>query len=154
MVGVLPPGEFGIEAEPEFQNGADAAADMRRAFGRPHRSGDQLQKRALAGAVLPDEAERLSGREGKRDVLDRPEFLGGFDRCPEPTRKPFEAACIICIAFRQVTDGKHGHGYNTSMSSGLARRKNTIAKLMLTSPKAAGTIRLSGLGQRLNNSAS
>ena len=52
----------------------DAAADARLPVGRLGDPAQDLQQRALAGAVAADDADDLAGLNGKRHVLERPEF--------------------------------------------------------------------------------
>src|SRR6266540_6848816 len=50
---ILAPGELGVEAAAQLQQGGDAAIDGCLAFGGRQRPGDDLQQRALAAAVTP-----------------------------------------------------------------------------------------------------
>ena len=53
---ILPPRELGIEAATQFQERRDFAAHQAVAARLPHDSSQNLQQRALARAVLPDDA--------------------------------------------------------------------------------------------------
>ena len=49
------------------------AVDLDHALGRGEDPGEDLEQRALAGAVGPDDAQRLAVRDRERDVAQRPE---------------------------------------------------------------------------------
>ena len=72
-VDILPAAQVHIETGAEFQHGHDIAAAFHRALRGLHDAGDDLQERALARAVAPDEADRLALLHLKRDVLQRGE---------------------------------------------------------------------------------
>ena len=52
-----------MEARAQFQQRADATADVDPAAGRGDDAGDDLEQGRLAGAVLADDAQRLAGGE-------------------------------------------------------------------------------------------
>ena len=74
---VLAAGDLGMKAGAELDQRRDAAVDRDRARRRPADAGDQLQHRALAGAVATDDAERLAGGDVERHALQRFEGLVG-----------------------------------------------------------------------------
>ena len=66
-----------MEADAELDQRADArpAADGQPAVGRPMDARNQPEKRALTGAVPPDDADGFAGVDGERHVAQRPEFF-------------------------------------------------------------------------------
>ena len=68
---VLAPGELGLEAGAELEQRGDAAADGGAPAGRAEDPGDDPQERRLAGAVAPDEPDRLARLDREGDVLQR-----------------------------------------------------------------------------------
>ena len=72
---VLPARELGMEAGPDLEQAADAAADRGSALGRSRDAGEDLEQRRLAGAVSPDDPERLAFLEVERDVPESPDLL-------------------------------------------------------------------------------
>ena len=57
---VVAPGEVLVEAGAEGQQAGHVTADVDRALGRPDDPGEDLEQRALAGAVRSDDRERLA----------------------------------------------------------------------------------------------
>ena len=72
---VLPPGQLGMEAGADLEQRADAAAQPRLALGRRRDPGEDLEQRALAGAVVADHPHRLAALHLEADVAQRPELL-------------------------------------------------------------------------------
>src|SRR5262249_55499888 len=70
---VLPPGQIGMEAGAEFEQGADATADRDGARSGLDDPGDQPQERRLAGAVPAHEADRASRLRAEGHVAKRPD---------------------------------------------------------------------------------
>src|SRR3546814_11389525 len=60
QIGILAAGELRVESGPELQQGGDAPVDGDLARAWRQRAADQLQERGLAGAVSPDDADRLA----------------------------------------------------------------------------------------------
>src|SRR3546814_8810886 len=58
-------GELRVESGPERQQGGDAPVDGDLARAWRQRAADQLQERGLAGAVSPDDADRLAPMDVK-----------------------------------------------------------------------------------------
>ena len=75
QVDVVPAAEFGVKSSAQFQQRRDAPVDIDRAGGGVQNPRDHLQERALAGAILPDDAERLAALHLKTDIVKRPEIL-------------------------------------------------------------------------------
>ena len=69
---VLRAAEVGVEAEAELEQRGDAAADAEAALGRLRGAGEDLEQRALAGAVGADDADRLAGGDLEADVAQHP----------------------------------------------------------------------------------
>src|SRR3546814_13709742 len=62
---MLAAGELRVESGPELQQGGDAPVDGDLARAWRQRAADQLQERGLAGAVSPDDADRLAPMDVK-----------------------------------------------------------------------------------------
>jgi hypothetical protein len=58
-------------ARPHRIHGDLDAADQRPAAGRPYPRGEHADRRRLAGAVRPEQAEHLAARDRERDPVDR-----------------------------------------------------------------------------------
>src|SRR5437667_175491 len=56
-VDVLAPGELGVKAGADFEQAADAAAELDAAFGGRGDSADDLEERGFAGAIGADDAD-------------------------------------------------------------------------------------------------
>ncbi len=67
-VDVLPTGEVGMEPGSDLEQGADHAVDRHGSLRRSERAGDQLEKRALAGAVATDDGDLLAALDGEGHV--------------------------------------------------------------------------------------
>ena len=65
---------------PERQQARDPAVDLDRPRGRRDDPGEDLEQRALAGAVRADDGERLAVDELEADVAERPEVVGRLAR--------------------------------------------------------------------------
>ena len=88
---VLAAGQLLVEAGAEGQQAGDMAADVDRALRRPDDPGEDLEQRALAGAVGPDDRERLA--------VER----GATRRCGAPrTARPARAPNICPSDWRMV----------------------------------------------------
>src|SRR5688572_17899999 len=74
-VDVLAPGELLVEAGADLEQRPDAPGDVDPARGRRGDAREHLQQRALAGAVVADDAERLASRDLEVDVAQGPELL-------------------------------------------------------------------------------
>src|SRR4029077_18859874 len=72
---VLAPGQIRMEAGGQFDEGADPAANLGSAERWLENPREQLERRRLAGAVSPDDPQRLAIVHVERDVSQRPEFL-------------------------------------------------------------------------------
>ena len=75
-VDVLPPGELGVEAGAHLEQGSDPTSRSRHPRRRRRDPGQDLEDRALPGAVAPDDAQRLpvARREkltSRRDQISR-----------------------------------------------------------------------------------
>ena len=74
-INVLARGKVGVKARAELDEGSDAPVGFHRALGRLQNAGDDFQKRALARAVEPDDAERIALFQRERNIPQRPELL-------------------------------------------------------------------------------
>src|SRR5690606_2430786 len=84
---VFAPAELGVEARAELEQRSDAAFDVDFAVRRLRDPGEELEQRALARAVLADDADGAALRDVQVDVAQRPElaatFLAGQDEIPQ-----------------------------------------------------------------------
>ncbi len=72
---VLAPGQLGVEAGADLQQAADAPLDLDHAAGGRGDAREDLEQRGLAGAVAPDDAQRLALLHGEGDVIQRQDGL-------------------------------------------------------------------------------
>src|SRR5262249_6468961 len=79
-VDVFTAAQLQMEPGPELDERADLAAapDEDAPLRGPMDAGDELQQRALARSIAPDEADRLSMADAERDVAQRPQLLALF----------------------------------------------------------------------------
>ena len=73
QVDVLAPGQLGVEAGADLEQRADAAGDLGPAGGRLGDARQDLEQRALAGAVAADDPDHLARTDLERDVAQRPD---------------------------------------------------------------------------------
>ncbi len=73
QVDVLGAGQIGMEADAELDQRRDAAVRRDRARRRPQDAGDDLQQRALARAVGPEQRDGLAARDRQRHAVERAE---------------------------------------------------------------------------------
>ena len=73
-IDVLASGELGVEARAQLQQRGHAATNVDLASGGRERAAQDLQQRALAGAVTADDADGLAPAHGEVQPLQRPEF--------------------------------------------------------------------------------
>ena len=72
---VLASREFVMESRAQLDQRRQRAVDGDRAFGGPVDAGDDLQQRAFARPIAPDDANRLSVRNVERNILYRLEIV-------------------------------------------------------------------------------
>ena len=75
-VDVLPPGQLGMEAGADVEQRAGAPPRPGETGGGLGDAREHLQQRRLAGAVRPDQAERLVLRHREADVAQSPQIRG------------------------------------------------------------------------------
>src|SRR5262245_5475040 len=63
-----------MESRADFQQTADASAQLRLTFGWLRDLRQDLEQRALAGAVAADDADDIAAAHVKRHVTERPKF--------------------------------------------------------------------------------
>src|SRR5262249_31745031 len=68
QIDVLPSRELGMEPDPDLEQRADAAVDIRVAVRRLRDAGENLQQRRLACAISADDADHLTRHDLERDV--------------------------------------------------------------------------------------
>ena len=81
QVNILSPGQLGMEAGSDFQQGPDTAKDLGSALCRTGYSGEDLQKGGLSRSIPADDPHDFPSFYFERDVAQRPETAGHF-RCP------------------------------------------------------------------------
>ncbi len=74
-VDVLFPGQLRIESRSEIDERGDAAVHGELPRSGNDEPGEESQERGLAAAVVPDDAERLSGADRERDAVERTELF-------------------------------------------------------------------------------
>src|SRR6185437_1447194 len=84
QVDVLPAGQLTVEARAEFQQGRDPAGGVQAAAGRTVDAGQRLEQGGLARAVVPDQPEGGTPRDGQADVAQRPERVVPAAALDEP----------------------------------------------------------------------
>ena len=72
---VFAAGQFGVKAGADLEQAGDAAAQHDPPLGRLGDAAQDLEQRALAGAVAADDAQDLALLDLEADILERPEFL-------------------------------------------------------------------------------
>ena len=98
---VLAAGQLAVEAGADLEQRADAAVDPGRARGRLDDARQQLQKRALAGAVQADDADVLAAADLERRVPQRPELVlamavSSGRRSSEPNPSARRSRRLLC----------------------------------------------------------
>src|SRR5262249_32495603 len=73
QIDILPAGQLRVEAGADFQQAADAARDLDLALGRLGDAGEDLEQRALAGAVAADDTDHFATVHLEAYVLQGPE---------------------------------------------------------------------------------
>src|SRR5262245_55876111 len=68
--------EVGVKAGAQLDEGSDATVNAHAAAVRSVDTGDELEQRALAGAVAPDDAKATPGLDGDVNVVERLAALG------------------------------------------------------------------------------
>ena len=81
---VLAAGQLGVKARADLEQRTDTAAHLHPALGRIGDAGEDLEQRALAGAVSADEADDFPGFQIERHVAQRPERVGRLRDCAAP----------------------------------------------------------------------
>ena len=76
-VDVLAPGQLGVEASADLEQAGDAPLHLDPSARRGGDAAQDLEQRALAGAVAPDHAEHLALLDFERHVAQRPDRLTG-----------------------------------------------------------------------------
>src|SRR5262245_1956160 len=117
MVDVPPPGKLRIEPHAQFENGGDAAVDAHRSFGRTQSAGNQLEQRALACAILSDDADRLAWLNAEVDMTEHPALLDRLHRGAKPGEHPPPFAAVTPVGFAQVFYAQDGDRKSTRLNS-------------------------------------
>ncbi len=109
-VDVLAPGQLRVEAGAHLQQRPHPPAYQGAALGRLGDAGKDLQQRGLAGAVAPDDADRLAAPDVERNVLERPDVLPVFSLgsalagTPERRRKDVDDALAQRLVAHELAD--------------------------------------------------
>ncbi len=75
QIDILAAGQLGMKAGADFEQAADASANLREAGRRARDARKHLQQRRLAGAVAADQADDFALRDVKADVAQRPQKI-------------------------------------------------------------------------------
>ena len=93
QVDVLPAGEFLVKTGAHFEKRSDAARHVDFTGSGIGDFGQHFEKRALSGAIAPDDAHDLTGIDTKRDIAQGPKDIGGSrapaKRCAQHADQPF-----------------------------------------------------------------
>ena len=88
---VLATRQVRMKAGSNLQQGADASDEIDAAGGRFDNAREDLEQRALAGAIAADDPDDVAVRHVERDVVERPEALRRLSVAAPPER-PTHAA--------------------------------------------------------------
>ena len=112
QIDVVAAAEFGVESGAEFEQRGDAAVNTDRAGSGMQDPGHHLQERALAGAVLPDDAEGLAALDLEADVVERPEILVALQTIQGQQLLEAVARRVVDrVAFRNTLEFNGVHGW-------------------------------------------
>ena len=146
--GVFAPGELGIEADAELEDGRDATPDLELPLGCAQGPCNQFEQGALPGTVRPDDADRLTGRNSERNMAQCPVLRGRRHRHAQPRQ---HAPPLRAVGTKRLADifyGQNRGSHNTSTISVLARRNSTNATANSDAAIAASQPRTTKSGGR------
>ena len=124
---VLAAAEVRMKAHPQLEQGRHAAPELHLPLGRLGRPREDLEQRALPGAVQADDAHRLPRRDPERDPAERPEGLVPDEASPRrPLAEPMPRPRIASIGLAQAGDGELAA--HSSSTIGPARCRNTVSE--------------------------
>jgi hypothetical protein len=107
---VLAAGEIGVETHAQFQQRRHAALDRHASRGRLRGAGNELEQRALAGAVDADDAHRFARRELEADVLQHPFLAVALaQERQRPFGQPVPALVVDLVGLAQLLDAYASH---------------------------------------------
>ena len=87
-IDVLSPGELAVKSRSDLQQARDPTANFDATSGRLGDATQNFEKRALASAVAPNDANNFTSGDFKAHILQRPEFFSFGDACgPRPDRR-------------------------------------------------------------------
>src|SRR5262245_15413154 len=129
MIGVPPPAKLRMEPHAQFEHGGDAAVDAHRSFGRTQGAGNQLEQRALARAILSDDADRLARLKAEVNMTEHPALLDRLHLSAKPGKHPPPFAAVTPVGLPQVLYTQDGLAHNVSTISGAALRKKNKASI-------------------------
>ena len=106
QVDVLAAGQLGMEACSDLEKGAHPAVDASFALGRLGDARQDLQERALPGAVLPDDPQHISLVDVEIDVAQRPDGIApiGLGAIPQAAESSSNGVTQGAIAGRHTAD--------------------------------------------------
>src|SRR5207244_3424829 len=130
-------GEVGMEAQPELEQGRGAALDVDLALGRAGRAGQDLEQRALVGAVETDHADRFAFRHRELDPAQGPERLvPDHASCRHPLPQTMRGTPVAPIGLAQTPDRDDAHSSSTIAG---ARRRKTLSEIIAKSTATTTT---------------
>src|SRR6185437_13982430 len=74
-INIFAPGQIRMESRAQFDQSAVPSIDLNTALVRLEDAAQEFQGSAFAGAVGPDDSQRIPATQFKRDVAQGPEFL-------------------------------------------------------------------------------
>src|SRR5262249_52782350 len=113
---VLAAGELGVKAGADLQERCEAAVELGRAGAGAHHARENLEQRALAGAVATDDADDLAVGDLERDIVERAELFApsaapaAAEQIGEALRRPPAGADPILLGQSGGADGDGVHG--------------------------------------------
>ena len=119
---VVQPRQVGVEADAELDERDDPAALADLATGRVRHAGQALQRGALAGAVRPDQRERLAGLDAEGHVVQRLEPVAAADAVAPRHRRGDERARLAEAVLLGDAAELHGAAGDLTRHRGTAVR--------------------------------
>src|SRR5215213_1143806 len=96
-VDVLPAGQVGVKARPDFEQAPQPPVDVHLAGGRPDDAREDFEQRALARPVTADDADDFAREHLEAHVPERPDDLVPPRSLPATLRGPAEPVTLTQI---------------------------------------------------------